>query len=177
MTAENPIQVINFHDAKTYRRRGFTLLEGLVASVVLAILVLGVVGSLTTSYAQSQIVRSNGTAVMLVRQLVDEMSAKPYSSSIALSPGAGTRSSFTSVNNYADYSDTSTSITTLNGGTLDATGADVYTRQVSAAYATPSIDTASPPNSFAIVNVTVTGPNGKSVTIPEFFANYTLTRP
>lgn len=178
MTAEYRIPAISVR-AQTRRSRGFTLLESLVASVVLAILVLGVVGSLTTSYAQSQVVRTNGTAVMLARQLTDEMTAKPFSTSVEFGPGAGmtTRGSFTSVNNYAGYSDTSTEITTLNGTTLDTTGSDVYTREVTAAYATASIDTSSPANSFAIVNVTVTGPNGQSVTVPEFFANYTITRP
>ena len=71
-------------------------MEGLTASVVLVILVVGVVGSLSTSYQQSQSVRANSTAVTLARQLVDEIVSKPFDGDAA-GTGAGARSTFTDV--------------------------------------------------------------------------------
>lgn len=161
-------------------RRGFTLLEGLLAAVVLAILVLGVCGTLSESYTQSEFTTANATAVSLARQLADEMVSKPMGSmSSSLGPGAYTsRSQYTQIINYHTYSDTSTSIPPLGSGSpVDATGADSYTRSVSVVSATPSIDS-SPvvPTDFAIVTVTITAPNGQTVSIPQFVANYPIQR-
>jgi prepilin-type N-terminal cleavage/methylation domain-containing protein len=158
------------------RRRGFTLLEGLTAAVILAILVLGVFGSLCAVYQQNASVRANATAILLARQLTDEIVSKPYNSSDTLgSGGLGSRSLFTNVSNYNSYSDSSTSMPLLEGGSLDVTGADVYSRSVSVAVGvTPSIDSVSPTTDFAIVTVSVTCPNGQVVSIPELVANYSI---
>jgi prepilin-type N-terminal cleavage/methylation domain-containing protein len=160
----------------TGRRAGFTLLEGLIASVVLAILALGVVVAVTTSYQQSDSVRANSTATTLARQLVDEIVSKPYSPSDALGTG-GERSTFTSVSAYNDYADNGNAIPLLEGGSLDVTGGQSYARSISVVVGVkPSIDTASPETDFAIVTVNVTCPDGQIVSIPELVANYALTR-
>ncbi len=172
MIREFPTAPIN----RPPRLRGFTLLEGLVASVILAILVLGVAGSLNAAYQQSQAVTTNATAVLLARQLADEIVSKPFSPSDALGSGGLTsRSLFTDVSNYNDYSDSSTSIPLLAGGSVDVTGSEAYNRSVSVAVgAQPSIDSVSPATDFAIVTVTVTCPNGQIVSIPEFVGNYQI---
>lgn len=158
------------------RRRGFTLLEGLIASVILAILVLGVAGSLSAAYQQSHVVSTNATAVLLARQLADEIVSKPFSPTDTLgSGGLASRSLFTDVSNYNNYSDTSTSIPLLAGGSVDVTGSEAYNRSVSVTVgAQPSIDSVSPATDFAIVTVTVTCPNGQIVSIPELVANYLI---
>ena len=178
---ENPVRIISMRVAP--HRRGFTLMEGLVASIVLAILVLGVCSTLTTSYQQAEIVKNNATGIMLDRQLADEITSKPLADpstgSTALGPGTGmtTRGTFTHITNYSQYSDTSTVMPMLEGGTLDVTGADVYNRSVTVVVgAKPSIDTASPATDFAIVTVTVTGPDGQSISIPKFVAKYAIQR-
>jgi len=80
-------------------------MEGLVASIVLAILVLGVCSTLTTSYQQAEIVKNNATGIMLDRQLADEITSKPLADpstgSTALGPGTGmtTRGTFTHITN------------------------------------------------------------------------------
>jgi type II secretory pathway pseudopilin PulG len=176
MHREQPIQVIDRSADRRARRGGFTLLEGLIASVVLAILVLGVVGSVSTSYQESQSVRATATSVTLGRQLVDEIVSKPFDSTDALGTG-GTRSTFTNISAYNNYSDTSNALPLLAGGTIDATGADQYTRQTSVvAGAQPSNDAISPTSDFAIVTVNVAGPGGEVISIPEFVARYTVTR-
>jgi prepilin-type N-terminal cleavage/methylation domain-containing protein len=163
------------------RRAGFTLLEGLIASVVLAILALGVAGSLSASYQQSEAVRANSTAVTLARQLSDEIVSKPFVPTDALGSG-GVRSAFTGISAYNNYSDASNAMPLLAGGSpLDVTGSDVYTRQASVvANGQPTVngtaDVKSPTTDFAIVTVNVTCPDGEIVSIPEFVANYAINR-
>jgi prepilin-type N-terminal cleavage/methylation domain-containing protein len=172
MDRELPIRTIE----GSARRAGFTLLEGLIASVVLAVLALGVVGSVSTSYQQSQSVRASSTAVTLARQLTDEIVSKPYDPTDALGAG-GVRSTFTGVSAYNGYSDNSDALPLLEGGSLDVTGEDNYVRQASVVVgAKPSIDTASPATDFAIVTVNVTCPDGQIVSIPELVANYSIPR-
>ena len=156
-------------------------MEGLTASVVLVILVVGVVGSLSTSYQQSQSVRANSTAVTLARQLVDEIVSKPFDSTDALGTGGGVRSTFTDVSAYNGYSDSSTAMPLLEGGTLDVTGEDNYARQTTVVVgAQPTIngtpDNVSPATDFAIVTVNVTCPDGQIISIPEFVAKYAMSQ-
>jgi hypothetical protein len=158
-------------------------LEGLTASVVLVILVVGVVGSVSTSYQQSQSVRATSTAVPLARQLVDEIVSKPLYSD-ASGTVAGVRSTFTDVTAYNGYSDNSNAMPLLEGGTLNVTGEDKYLRQVefppTVVGAQPIIngtpDSVSPATDFAIVTVNVTCPDGQIISIPEFVANYPIPR-
>jgi prepilin-type N-terminal cleavage/methylation domain-containing protein len=158
------------------RRSGFTLLEGLTASVILAILVLGVFGSLSAAYQQSEAVRASATGILLARQLADEIVSRPFNPTNTLGAGGlASRSLFTDVSNYNGYSDASTSMPLLAGGSLDVTGSDAYTRNVSVSVgAAPSIDSVSPTSDFAIVTVSVTCPNGQIVSVPEVVANYSL---
>ena len=159
---------------------GFTLLEALIAAVVLAILALGVVGVVCNSYQQSESVRANATGVALARQLADEIVSKPFNSGDTLGAGGLTsRSLFTGVSNYNGYSDSSTSMPLLAGGTLDVTGADEYTRSCAVSVGAKASGTAFSATSatdFAIVTVNVTCPDGQIVTVPEFVAKYSIPR-
>jgi Tfp pilus assembly protein PilV len=162
------------------RRGGFTLLEALIASVVLVILALGVVGVVCSSYEQSQSVRATATGMTLARQLADEIVSKPFNSSDTLGPGGLTSRSEYTVSNYNGYQDASNAITTYSGGTaIDATGSDVYTRScnvtVGASASGTGISTSSATD-FAIVTVNVTCPNGEVVSVPEFVAKYSIPR-
>jgi type II secretory pathway pseudopilin PulG len=162
------------------RRKAFTLLEGLTASVVLVILVVGVVGSLSTSYQQSQAVRATSTAVTLARQLVDEIVSKPFDSG-PLGPVGAPRSTYADVNAYNSYSDNSNVLPLLEGGSLNVTGEDNYARRTTVVVgAQPNIngvaDNVSPATDFAIVTVNVTCPDGQIISIPEFVAKYAIPR-
>jgi hypothetical protein len=154
-------------------------MEGLIASVVLAILALGVIGSVSTAYEQSEYVHDSATAITLSRQLMDEIVSKPYSPSDPLGTG-GTRSTFVNVSAYNRYSDTSTSVPLLGGGTLDVTGSESFTRSVSIPLTAAQVLVNSVPVSnssdFKIVTVTVTYPNGQTVSIPEIVAKYSIQR-
>jgi Tfp pilus assembly protein PilV len=153
--------------------------------VVLSILVIGVCDVLSQSYSQTQAAQSNATGVMLAVQLADEIASKPMADpmtgSTSLGPDTGMnpaqRSTFTRATNYSGYTDTSTSLPLLEGGTLDVTSTDTYTRSVAVTVgAKPSIDTLSPTTNFAIVTVTVTYPDGDTVSIPKFVPNISIQR-
>ncbi len=89
-------------------------MESLTASVILAILVLGVFGSLCAAYQQSASVRADATAVLLARQLADEIVSKPFDGTQV--NVSGPRSEFTDVGNYGGYFDFSNAIPPLDPG-------------------------------------------------------------
>ena len=167
----------------TAPHRGFTLIEALVASVILAILALGVAGAVGASYTQTISLIQNATAVALARELIEEIAAKPLLDPVSgnTTPAAtalGTaRSTFTGVGNYNLYTDQGSSLKTLAGTTINLTGGQRFTRTVSVqAGAIPTTDTKSPSTDFALVTVTVTTPSGQKFSISRVVANYTFTR-
>lgn len=176
MTPAPPSQIIKTHA----RGEGFTLLEALIASVVLVVLALGVVAVVSTSYQQSESVRASSTGVTLARQLSDEIVSKPFNSGDALGSGSLTSRSQYTVSSYNGYQDTGAAITPYAGGTaVDATGSDSYTRTCSVTVGASASGTgisASSTSNFAIVTVNVTCPNGQIVSVPEFVAQYSIPR-
>jgi prepilin-type N-terminal cleavage/methylation domain-containing protein len=167
------------------RRRGFTLIEAMFASVVLTIGVLGLSGTLAASYQQTIAMRQNATAVALGRQLLDEIAALPDNTAPSTGTAPAVRTSFTSVGQYNGYTDTSTDLPMLgpsSNSTVDATGSVAYTRQVTVQSSGPGFpgggitDTSSPNTDFALVTVTVTAPDGQSVSLSRVVCNYAFTR-
>jgi Tfp pilus assembly protein PilV len=155
------------------------LLEAMMASLVLSILVLGICTTFTSAYQQAQSARTAGTAAMLADEITSKPMADPGNGSVALGPGSGmtSRSQFTHVTNYNGYTDSSTAMPLLGGGSLDVTSALTYSRQVAVVVgAKASVDTSSPATDFAIVTVTVTAPDGQVVNISKFVANDPVTR-
>jgi prepilin-type N-terminal cleavage/methylation domain-containing protein len=168
---------------RTARRRAFTLVESLLAAVVLAILAFGVATAISASYKTTITLNQTATAVALGRELLEEITGKPL-----LDPSSGTttpaatrlaaaRSTFTGAGNYNLYTDSGSALATLGGSTVNTTNGQSFTRTVSVASgAKPSTDTLSPSTDFALVTVTVTTPMGQSVKLQRVVANYTFTR-
>src|SRR3954464_11616343 len=71
------------------RRRGYTLAESLIASVVLAASVIGISGVLGASYQNSTGYRYTTTALGLAQELMEEISSKPtvLASGVTNKPG------------------------------------------------------------------------------------------
>src|SRR3954469_18399749 len=67
----------NFTRRRRYRG-GFTLAEAMIASVVLAVCVIGISTSIGASYQQDQAVQQMSTSIALSRELMEEISAKPF---------------------------------------------------------------------------------------------------
>jgi type II secretory pathway pseudopilin PulG len=165
------------------RRGGFTLIEALLAAVVLAVAVMGACSTLTASYQNISLLRQTATAVSLARELIEEIAARPYVSPIdgsittGPSPTMTSRSMFAKVGDYAGYTDVSTSLVGLDGTGVSVGAGETYTRSVTVMFGgKPSVDTASPANDFALVTVTVTMPSGRTVSLSRTMANETLAR-
>src|SRR4051812_20858022 len=73
----HPIQVIN--RLKNVRSpRAFTLIECMIASVVLALAVLGVSGALSVSTQQSDITDVNARSLSLAQEVMEQVSSVPF---------------------------------------------------------------------------------------------------
>jgi Tfp pilus assembly protein PilV len=174
------------------RRAGFTLVEALMAAVVLAVAVTGLFGELAASGQQTLALQQTSTSIGLARELQEEIAAKPLANpssgsttpvtAVAVTtsttqPSTITRSTFTYAGSYNGYTDYGSDLYTLGGTTIDATGSQNYCRSVSVTTgAAPSNDTASPKTDFGLVTVTVTSPSGQKFQISRVVTNYTFSR-
>jgi len=151
------------------------LIEAMVASVVVAVAVLGIVSVLTASSQQTSVLRQNAIAVGLARQLLEEIAAKPFGP--PASSTAATRGSFQSIGDYNGYTDSSGAITQLDGSVVAVGDGETYTRQVSEQTgAVPAGDTVSPASDFVLVTVSVTTPQGQTLKISRTFCNVPIVR-
>src|ERR1041384_4412592 len=113
------------------RLRGFTLAESLLASVVLAIAVVGICGATSASFQQSQALQQRMTAAALGDQLIEEISAKPYLDPTTQQTTQGNastnRQSYDNIGDYGGYSDTTAALRDLQGQTVSL-GTELYRR-------------------------------------------------
>jgi Tfp pilus assembly protein PilV len=168
-------------------RGGFTLAEGLIASVVLAFAAAGISASLGASYQQNESVEQMATSVALARELMEEISAKPFddpNGTSALGPETGetSRALFDNVDDYHGYTDTTDStsertITSFAGTAVSVGNGQVYTRSVAVEYRTTPSGSAATSGDFALVTVTVTPPAGKQLVVSRMFARTTWVLP
>ena len=157
-------------------RSAFTLAESLLASVVLAVSVIGIAGALMAGYGQTSAQQRYSTAVALARQLLEEIAAKPYldptNGSYVLGSAAGetTRATFNHVGNYHGYSDTTSSLSALSGQSLSI-GNGTYTRSVAVEYRGTPSGSAVSTGDFALITVTVRTPKNESVVLRRMVSN------
>jgi len=116
-------------------QRGFTLIESLIATVVLAAAVVGIAGTLASTYQQQKDQVSASEATQLARQLMEEISAKPFvapaGSNIAgWSAGNKNRATYDEIADYDRFADDSTAIKTLAGDTQSVGSMGPYYRSV-----------------------------------------------
>jgi Tfp pilus assembly protein PilV len=88
---------------------GFTLAESLIASVVLAIAVVGVATTIAASHQQSRQLQIQAATVAAARQLMEEIAAKPLVDSDPTPgwPVVTDRSLYDTVADYSGYTDAS----------------------------------------------------------------------
>ena len=162
-------------------RRGFSVAEALTASVVLAIAVIGVAGPLTAASEQAQISQENATAVVLAKELIEEIAAKPLmdggggSSHLGPETGSGetSRATFDSADDYHGYMDSSGSLTTVAGNRVVVpTG---FSRSVNVEYRTSPSGAAAATGDYAIITVIVTTPHGQKMTIVRMMTKSRIT--
>jgi prepilin-type N-terminal cleavage/methylation domain-containing protein len=163
-------------------RRGFTLVESLIATVVLAVAVVGIAGTLAASYQQTREQISAAEATQLARQLMEEISARPFAvpagnpnNATGWSGGNYNRATYDDVQDYHGYTDDSTNIKTFDGASQSFGTAGPYVRTVEVATGAVPQGHAPPPAHFKRVTVTVTRPRSTPVVLSKVFTQANLT--
>jgi Tfp pilus assembly major pilin PilA len=162
-------------------RRGFTIAEAMIASVVLAASVIGIAGMLAASYQQNAVRGNMTTALALAQQLMEEIASKPLDPPVlpnqpGWSTGHTDRRNYDTVDDYNGYSDMSSSITTNSGTPLDLGDGGSYTRRVSVQTSAKPSGLTGTASDFVLVTVTVTMPRGQTTSISQLFTRATIYR-
>ena len=158
--------------------RAFTLTEALIASVVLAISVLGIGSVLAASSSQSDTTVEATTTAALGRQLLEEIAAKPFpiagvTTAVGWSGGNRIRSTYDDVADYDGYTDSSP-FTALSGVAIPTAG--TYTRSVTFTRRVNPSDTPSTSGNFGLITVKVLAPSGNASTFSMIVADITQVR-
>ena len=166
--------------ATTSWRRGFTLPEALIAAVILSASVIGIAGTLSASFQQTVGQGENSKALILCRELMEEIASKPFDAPAGTTDAAGypsvtNRALYDTIGDYSGYTDTTSALKNYDGTTLSVgTG---YTRTVSIASGNqlPSGHTAAASN-FALVTVTVKTPHNVKVQMTQLLTKALVLR-
>jgi hypothetical protein len=152
------------------RGRGFSLVEALIASTVLAMAVIGISLPLAASHRQATAVRDQNLAVILAKQLLEEISAKPLCDKGAIchpgpEVGESKRFEYDSADDYHGYRDDTESMKDLAGNPLPFGPGHSFKREVTVEY---RLGPSGPPAleaDYALLSVQVRAPGGHTVTI------------
>ena len=114
--------------------RGFTAIEALFATVLLAILTAAVSGALMAGRQQSKTARDTLSASFLARALMDEITRLPFSdpsgyTSMGPDQNETSRSLYNNVDDYSGYTDGPNTLADIAGQTYSSTY-QVFTRTV-----------------------------------------------
>jgi Tfp pilus assembly protein PilV len=161
--------------------RGFTLAECLVASVFLAIAVVGLAGALAAASQQDTQLDADAAALSLARQLMEEVAARPFDA-----PASGDqagwagnnfdRSTYDNVADFDGYQDS-----TVPGAATGQGSATVrnltFTRTVDFEYRASPAGAAAANGDFGMLTVTVTAANtGTNVKLHRLVSRLTVDR-
>ena len=167
---------------RTTNRRAFTLAESLIASVVLAVSVVGIAGTLAASYQQDTVRGNTTTAVNLAQELMEEIAAKPVelASGVTNKPGWSSgqtdRRQYDTIDDYHGYTDLSGSIQTAGGTTLNLSSGGSYERSVTVTNNAVPSGLTGPASDFVLVTVTVKMPHNQSTSVSQLFTRVTHYR-
>jgi prepilin-type N-terminal cleavage/methylation domain-containing protein len=163
--------------------RGFTLAEALIASVILAIAVVGISTTLMASARQTQQLGAMSTSQGLARELLEEVTSRSFTTQPAagypVQHDATKRSQYDDLGDYDGYTDNTTAgIKTLQGDLVSLNDGATYTRSVSVTYgACPGACSESPqPQDCCTVTITVTSDRGPTVVLQKSLTNPKLDR-
>jgi hypothetical protein len=162
------------------RRPAFTLAEALMASTILAIAVIGVSVPLSAAHQQASAVRDQNMALLLARQLVEEIASKPLCDQGATchpGPEAGEtdRSRFDSADDYHGYSDSTENLKDLGGHSVPFGSGLSFRREVTVEYRKGPSGPPACPADYALVTVRVTAPGGYSVKLARLMTRQVVT--
>ena len=157
------------------RRGGFTLVEVMLASAVLAIAVVGLSQAIVSGQAQTYDGMHSARAVSLAEALMDEILAEPYvdlNGDTTPGPDTGetTRLSFDCIDDFNGYAESSGTLRDL-GGTLYPELFQAFDRSVAVTYTTVNYPLLGGDRGGMHITVTVTDPGGgRTWTLDRFIA-------
>jgi Tfp pilus assembly protein PilV len=166
-------------------RGGYTLAESLIASVVLAIAIVAISGTLAASYQQNTTRGETTTALNLAQQLMEEIAAKPIArpadqvNQPGWPQGQADRRLYDTVDDYNGYADFSGSIQAADGTTVNLSNgsAGSFQRSVTVQSGAVPAGLTGPPADFVMVTVTVTMPNNQNnVSVSQLITRVTRLR-
>ena len=161
------------------RNRGFSVAEAMMASTLLAIAVVGIAGPLGAACEQSRMGDERGAALVLARELMEEIVAKPLcdgGTTCHLGPESGetSRSKFDSADDYHLYHDSTTELKDLANQTLAYPASKVYSRDVTVEYRTSPNGASTTSGDYGLVTVSVTTPHNQVVQIWRLMTKQTM---
>ena len=165
------------------RRGGFGVIEGLAASAVLAIAVVAVAGPLVASTEHARVTRERGGALVLARQLMEEIAARPLANGAPTPlgpelPGENSRSKYDTVDDFHGYRDSTRDLRTSVGESVSAAEdkTNAYAREVTVQYRTAQFEPSAAAADFAVVTVRVATPRRESVSVSRLFCKHRMAR-
>jgi prepilin-type N-terminal cleavage/methylation domain-containing protein len=164
------------------QRAGYTLAESLIASVVLAIAIVAISGTLAASYQQNNVRGNTTTALNLAQQLMEEIAAKPIdlptgqTNKPGWQQGQTDRRQYDTLDDYNGYTDFSGTIQAADGSTVNLSNGGTYQRTVSVQSGAVPAGLTGPPADFVMVTVTVKMPHSQSTSVSQLFTRTTRLR-
>lgn len=160
----------------TFQRRayraGFTLIEALIASAVLAFIVAALTQAIVAGQMQSADAIENLRGLTLAETLMEEILSKPYSDpegASVIGPEAGetARALYDNADDYHNFTQTAGTVSDA-AGVLYASAYQRYSRSVTCTYTTATLTTPEAAIAGLSITVTVTSANGKSWSVTRF---------
>jgi hypothetical protein len=141
-----------------------------MASTVLAIAVVGISVQLSAAHQQAGAVREHNTAVLLAKQLLEEIAAKPLwdgtgTTRLGPEPGETARSHYNSADDYNKYMDDSEAMKDLTGATVPFGPGLKFKRDVTVEYRNSPAGAPVQAGDYALATVRVKAPGGYTVKI------------
>ncbi|MCX5659912.1 MAG: prepilin-type N-terminal cleavage/methylation domain-containing protein [Planctomycetota bacterium] len=145
---------------RAHGRAGFTLMECLIASIVLAVTVSAIATALASGHRQAKASLDNARGARLAEVLMEEVQSLAY---VDTSAGAstGSRAAFDQINDVTSYTEGNTIMD--QAGTAYPTEFQHYTRTVAVTWGTLSITGLSGSSTGATIVVTVSDKTGSGV--------------
>ncbi|CAN5695775.1 hypothetical protein BH09PLA1_BH09PLA1_30740 [soil metagenome] len=160
-------------------RVGFTLVECLIASVVLAVTVLGICGALTAASRQSEAMEVDVRTLSLARQLMERIASCPFDPPATNDqPGWGAGNTNSSqYDDVRDFSGLDDQIAAAGGSAQRLTDTIGFRRQVAVEFRTSPSGVSNPAGDFALISVTITpDSHGQAFTLHRMVARFAAVR-
>jgi hypothetical protein len=151
-----------------------------MASTILAIAVIGISLPLTAAHQNAASVHDQNAALILARQLMEEIAAKPLSDKSAsahLGPESGesTRGQFDSADDYHQYSDQTQNMKDLSGAPIPFRPGLNFTRHVTVEYRNSPSGQPVATGDYALITVRAKSPSGQEVKIFRLMTKQVLS--